>query len=69
MLEVTVARRFAAAEEQIASAQSRAERAVREKAIDVAVAAARNVIVSQMTAASAGKLIDAAIGEVESKLH
>ena len=68
-LEVTVARRFAAAEEQIASAQSRAERAVREKAIEVAVAAARNVIASQMTAARARKLIDAATGEVGSKLH
>ena len=68
-LEVTVARRLAAAEEQIASAQSSAERAVRDKAIKVAVAAARNVIASQMTAASAGKLIDSAIGEVGSKLH
>ena len=68
-LEVTVARRFAAAEEQIASAQSRAERAVREKAIEVAVSAARNVIASQMTAARARTLIDAATGEVESKLH
>ena len=68
-LEVTVARRLAGAEEQIASAQSSAERAVRDKAIKVAVAAARNVIASQMTAASAGKLVDAAIGEVGSKLH
>ena len=68
-LEVTVTRRLAAAEEQIASAQSSAERAVRDKAIKVAVAVARNVIASQLTAASAGKLIDEAIGEVESKLH
>ena len=68
-LEVTVARRLAAAEEQIASAQSSAERAVRDEAIKVAVAAARNVIASQMTAASANKLIDSAIGEVGSKLH
>lgn len=68
-LEVTVARRLAAAEEQIASAQSSAERAVRDKAIKVAVSAARSVIASQMTAASAGKLIDSAISEVEAKLH
>jgi len=67
-LEVTVARRLAAAEEQIASAQSSAERAVRDKAIKVAVSAARSVIASQMTAASAGKLIDSAISEVEAKL-
>ncbi|MBL6779283.1 MAG: F0F1 ATP synthase subunit B [Paracoccaceae bacterium] len=68
-LEVTVARRLAAAEEQIASAQASAERAVRDKAIKVAVSAARSVIASQMTAASAGKLIDSAISEVEAKLH
>tara|TARA_B100001057_G_scaffold319026_1_gene319306 strand:+ start:222 stop:782 length:561 start_codon:yes stop_codon:yes gene_type:complete len=68
-LEVTVARRLAAAEEQIDSAQLNAERVVREKAIKVAVAAARNVISTQMTAASAGKLIDVAIGEVETKIH
>ena len=68
-LEVTVARRRTAAEEQITSAQLSAERAVRDKAIKVSVAAARNVILSQMTRASADKLIDAAIGEVGSKLH
>jgi F-type H+-transporting ATPase subunit b len=42
---------------------------VRDKAIKVAVSAARSVIASQMTAASAGKLIDSAISEVEAKLH
>ena len=68
-IEVTVARRLAAAEEQITSAQSSAERAVRDKAIKVSVAAARNVILSQMTRANADKLIDAAIDEVGSKLH
>ncbi len=68
-LDITIARRLAVAEEQIASAQSSAERAVRDKAIKVAIAVARNVIASQMTASSAGKLIDAAIGEVGSRLH
>ena len=68
-LEATVARRLAAAEEQIASAQASAERVVRDKAIKVAIAAARNVIATQMTAASAGKLIDAAINEVDANLN
>ena len=68
-LEVTVARRLAAAEEKIASAQAGAEREVREKAIKVAVIAARSVIAEQMTAASANKLIEGAIAEVDAKLH
>ena len=63
------ARRMAAAEEQISSAQASAEREVRDKAIGVAIAAARNVIAAQMTAASANKLIDGAIAEVDAKLH
>ena len=68
-LQASVARRMAAAEEQISSAQASAEREVRDKAIGVAVSAARNVIAAQMTAAGANKLIDDAIAEVDAKLH
>ena len=35
----------------------------------MAIAAAREVIARQMTAASANKLIDDAIGTVDAKLH
>ncbi|MEL7082272.1 MAG: ATP F0F1 synthase subunit B, partial [Pseudomonadota bacterium] len=35
----------------------------------VAVAAAREMIAKQMTAAEGNKLIDAAIAEVDAKLH
>jgi F-type H+-transporting ATPase subunit b len=65
----TVERRLAAAQEQIASAQAAAERDVRDQAIKVAIAAAQSVISAQMTVASANKLIDTSILEVEAKLH
>ena len=68
-LLATVERRLAAAQEQIASAQAAAERDVRDQAIKVAIAAAQSVLSAQMTAASANKLIDKAISEVEAKLH
>ena len=42
---------------------------MRDQAATVAVAAAREVIAAQMTAANAGKLIDDAIAEVDAKLH
>ncbi len=68
-LEVSVARRLAAAEDQIGSAQAAAVRAVRDEAIRVATAVAGEVLARQMTAADAGKLIDASIETVAAKLH
>ena len=68
-LQASMARRMAGAEEQIASAQAKAVKAVRDQAVNVAIAAAREVIARQMTAASANKLIDDAIGTVDAKLH
>jgi F-type H+-transporting ATPase subunit b len=52
-LKKSVARRLAAAEDQIASAEAAAVREVRDRAVD----------------ADGDKLIDAAIGEVNAKLH
>ena len=68
-LQKSIERRLKAAEEQIASAEARAVKDVRDRAISVATAAAREVIAKQMTATSANKLIDNAIGDVEAKLH
>jgi len=68
-LKVSVARRIAAAEDQIASAQAKAVKEVRDEAVTVAVSAARAVIVKQMTAAQGNSLIDDAIATVETKLH
>lgn len=68
-LRSSIARRMASAEEQIASAEAAAVRQVRDTAVNVAIAAAGDVIAGQMTAARKNKLIDDAIGEVEAKLH
>lgn len=68
-LAVSVARRVAAAEEQITAAETSAVRAVREQAISVAVSAAGEILAKQMTAESAAASIDAAIAQVEAKLH
>lgn len=68
-LEKSIARRIAAAEDQIASAQAGAIKEVRDRAIAVAIEAARDVIAKQMTAKDAAKSIDDAISEVGQKLH
>lgn len=68
-LKVSIARRLATAEEQIAAAEASAIREVRERAIAVAVAAAGDVLSKQMTAEGASASIDAAIGQVAAKLH
>ncbi|WP_333714251.1 F0F1 ATP synthase subunit B [Yoonia sp.] len=65
----SITRRLAAAEEQIASAEANAVKEVRDQAIVVAVAAAKEVLAKQMDAASAGSLIDDAIEVVGDKLH
>ena len=68
-LENSIARRMQAAEDQIASAEASAVKEVRDSAVAIAVAAAGDVITSQLTADRSGQLIDSAIDEVGSKLH
>ena len=68
-LQKSIERRMAAAEEQITSAQAEAVRDVRDQAINIAVAAAREVLAKQMTAASANALINDSIKQVDAKLH
>ncbi|AAV96468.1 F0F1 ATP synthase subunit B [Ruegeria pomeroyi] len=68
-LEASIARRLAAAQDQIASAEAAAVKDVRDRAIAIAVAAAGDVIASSMTAAEANKLIDAGIADAGAKLH
>lgn len=65
----SIERRLASAEDQIASAQAGAIKDVRDSAVMVAVAAARDVISKQMTAADANGLVDDAIEQVDAKLH
>ena len=65
----SITRRLAAAEEQIASAQDSAVKEVRDQAIAVAVAVAKDVMAKQMDAKAAGDLIDDSIATVGEKLH
>jgi len=68
-LKTSIARRLAAAEDQISSAQASAVKEVRDTAAVVAVQAAEDVIAKQMTAESGNQLIDDAIAQVDAKLH
>lgn len=68
-LERSIARRLQAAEDQIQSAEDKAVQSVRNRAVEVAVAAAAATIGRQMAAADANRLIDDAIGEVGRRLH
>ena len=68
-LKASIERRLAAATDQIASAEAAAIRQVREQAVSVAVAAAGDVLAKQMTAEEAAGSIDAAIAQVDAKLH
>ncbi|EPX84907.1 ATP synthase F0 subcomplex B subunit [Rubellimicrobium thermophilum DSM 16684] len=67
--ERAVARRIASAEEQIAAAEARALRDVRDRAAAIAVAAAQEVLAAQMTDADAARLIDESIDIVAQRLH
>jgi F-type H+-transporting ATPase subunit b len=68
-MHASISRRMAAAAEQIQAAENSAVRAVREQAISVAIAAAGEVLAKQMTAQGAQASIDAAIQQVDAKLH
>lgn len=68
-LKSSIARRIAAAEDQIKSAENAAVKEVRDTAVSVAIGAAKDLIAQKMTAADGNKLIDAAIGDVETHLH
>jgi len=68
-LQKSIARRLAAAEEQIASAQAAAVKEVRDRAVQVAVAAAADVIAAKMTDERKDALVDEAISVVAKKLH
>jgi F-type H+-transporting ATPase subunit b len=68
-LKASIKRRLAAAEDQIASAEASAVREVRDRAVATAVAAAGDLIAGRMSAAERNGLIEAAIGEVETRFH
>ncbi len=68
-LKRSIARRMAAAEDRIASAEKEAVRAVRERAVTVAIDVAGEILAKQMTPKAAEASIDVAIAEVGAKLH
>ncbi len=68
-LKVAIARRMAAATDRIASAEAAAVREVRERAVNIAIAAASELLAKQMTAETTSASIDDAIGQVETRLH
>ena len=68
-LKIAIARRLAAAQDQIASAEASALRQVKERAVSVAIGVAGDVLAKQMTAETASLSIDDAIGQVEARLH
>ena len=68
-LETSIVRRLKAAEDQIASAEASAVRAVRDQAIAVAISASRELIAKKMEAEDAAKLIESSIATVDARLH
>jgi F-type H+-transporting ATPase subunit b len=68
-LQKALARRMAAAEEQIASAQAQALKEVRDQAVQVAVAAASDVLAKKLTDAQNEELVSEAIEAVQTRLH
>lgn len=68
-MDAQVARRLAAADEQLAAAEAEAIRSVRNRAVSVAIAAAAEVLTRQMSDKETAQSIDAGIAEVEARLH
>lgn len=68
-LQATLARREKLAMERIALAESQAVERVRSHAVEVAVAAARNVLADNLSDAKADALIDTAIKDLPGRLH
>lgn len=68
-LQQALARRQRLAEERIAQAEAKAVDEIRAAAVDVAIAAAREVIAADVDEARAGELLDAAIAALPQRLH
>jgi len=68
-LRNSIARRLKAAEDQIASAEASALKEVKDRAVQVAIAAAGEVMAKQISAKEKAGMIDAAIADVETRMH
>jgi len=68
-LAASLERRRKQAEDKIAQAEKQAVQEVRDTAVEVAIAAAGQVLSSNLQGAAAAAQIDRAIGEVKARLH
>ena len=68
-LKISIARRLQAAEDQIANAEEKAVRQVRDSAVEVAIDAAAQVLQGQTNANRANALIEASIGQVAERMN
>jgi F-type H+-transporting ATPase subunit b len=68
-LEETLKRREQLAVEKVAQAEADALREVRAMSVDIAVAATRSLIASNMDATKSGAMVDEAISDLSKKLH
>lgn len=64
-----VERRTASAEQKIAQAEAQAMAEVRASAVDVAIAAAEQIVAGKVTGATASGLIKSSISEIKTKLN
>ncbi len=64
-----VERRTASAEQKIAQAEALAMAEVRSSAVDVAIAAAEQIVAGKVTGATASGLIKSSISEIKTKLN
>ena len=68
-LEASLARREQAAMEKIAQAEARALAEVRNRAVDVAIAATGRLLTEQLDKEKSGALVDQSIEDLAEKLH
>ena len=68
-LEAALERRTRQAEEKIAQEEAKALADVRNTAVDIAIAAARQIIAEQLDGKAGGALIDQAIAALPQRLH
>ena len=68
-LDEAMTRRLAMAEQKIAQAEAAAVKEVREVAVGIAAAAARQLLAAHLSAKDQSALVDDAIGGLDKKLH
>lgn len=68
-LAETLKRREQAAIEKIAQAEAQALQEVRDKAVDIAIAATGKILAQSIDEAKSGELVDESIREIQGKLH